>query len=154
MEFSPLPSLEQLWDQLEQMEEGGILDPEYLSLVKKEKLQAFLQSPLAKRMERAQRQGRLYREQPFVLGIDADGLDVKFPKGEKVLIQGIIDVFFEEEGELVVLDYKTDRVSSKEELKKRYEEQLNYYADALSKLTGKKVKEKLIYSFALNQVIS
>lgn len=154
MDFSPLPSLEQLWDQLEQMEESGILDPEYLSLVKKEKLQAFLQSPLAKRMERAQSQGRLYREQPFVLGIDADRLDVKFPKGEKVLIQGIIDVFFEEEGELVVLDYKTDRVSSKEELKKRYEEQLNYYADALSKLTGKRVKEKLIYSFALNQVIS
>lgn len=153
MEFSPLPHWKELYFRMEQLAAEGILDPAYLSLIKKEKIQAFLDSPLAKRMEKAMEQGVLYREQPFVLGIEAGRLDPKFPKEEKVLIQGIIDAFFEEEGELVVLDYKTDRISSAQELKNRYQEQLDYYADALSRLTQKRVKEKLIYSFALNQVI-
>ena len=59
-------------------------------------------------MWRAFEQGLLYREQPFVLGIDAKRLDQDLPEGEKVLIQGIIDVFFIENGEIVLLDYKTD----------------------------------------------
>ena len=63
-------------------------------------------------MWRAQEQGLLYREQPFVLGIDAKRLDPDLPKGEKVLIQGIIDVFFIEDGEIVLLDYKTDVIDS------------------------------------------
>ncbi len=52
-------------------------------------------------MWRAFEQGLLYREQPFVLGIDAKRLDQDLPEGEKVLIQGIIDVFFIENGEIV-----------------------------------------------------
>ena len=77
-----------------------------------------------------------------------------FPQEETVLIQGVIDAYFEEEGELVVLDYKTDRVDSAEELVRRYAAQLEHYAHALEKLTHKKVKEKLIYSFALDKVIA
>ena len=62
-------------------------------------------------------------------------------------------LFFEEEGELVVVDYKTDRVSNENELKERYHSQLEYYAEALARLTGKKVKEKVIYSFTLQKEI-
>ena len=72
---------------------------------------------------------------------------------ETILVQGIIDVYFEEDGELVVLDYKTDRVSHESELSERYHAQLDYYAKALEQLTGKKVKEKLIYSFSLQRTI-
>jgi ATP-dependent helicase/nuclease subunit A len=61
---------------------------------------------------------------------------------------------FEEEDGLVLMDYKTDRVSEAEELVKRYHTQLEYYAQALERLTHKKVKEKLIYSFALHKVIA
>ena len=64
----------------------------------------------------------------------------------------VIDVYFEEDGELVLLDYKTDRVDE-DELIKRHKIQLQIYADALEKLTGKKVKQKLIYSFNLGKVI-
>ena len=71
-------------------------------------------------MWRAQEQGLLYREQPFVLGIDAKRLDPDLPEGEKVLIQGIIDVFFIEDGEIVLLDYKTDVIDSLEALWNRY----------------------------------
>lgn len=57
-------------------------------------------------------------------------------------MQGIIDVYFEEEDGLVVLDYKTDRVRTADELVRRYQSQLTYYARALSQITGKAVKER------------
>jgi ATP-dependent helicase/nuclease subunit A len=69
------------------------------------------------------------------------------------LIQGIIDAFFYEGDEIVVVDYKTDRVSRKQELVEKYHAQLEYYEKALTMMTGKRVKEKIIYSFALGQVI-
>ena len=66
-----------------------------------------------------------------------------------VLIQGIIDAYFEEDGEIIVLDYKTDRVQTEAELKDRYQEQLRLYTKALEQITRKKVKEQIIYSFIL-----
>ena len=113
------------------------------------KIENFLQSPLAWRMWLAQRRGGLYREQPFVLGIDARRLKSDFPETETVLIQGIIDVFFEEEDGIVLLDYKTDAISSMKELWNRYETQLDYYQEAVRKLSGKPVKERILYSFHL-----
>lgn len=71
-----------------------------------------------------------------------------------MLVQGIIDVYFQEEDGLVVLDYKTDRVNRAEELTERYHAQLDYYGRALEQLTGKKVKEKVIYSFTLGETIT
>ena len=68
-------------------------------------------------------------------------------------MQGIIDVYFEEEDGLVVLDYKTDQVRQAEELVERYHAQLDYYAKALEQMTQKKVKEKVIYSFTLRKEI-
>ena len=72
---------------------------------------------------------------------------------ERILVQGIIDVYFEEEDGLVVLDYKTDKVFRAQDLVDRYHAQLEYYAQALERLTRKKVKEKIIYSFALQREI-
>ncbi len=88
-----------------------------------------------------------------MLGLSARELSEEFPEEETVLIQGIIDVYFEEEDGVVVADYKTDAVTRPEELADRYRVQLDYYARALEQLTGKRVKEKLIYSFALQQEI-
>jgi len=133
--------------------EQGLLSEEYRKLVRPEQIAHFLKSDSAKRMGRAARQGQLYKEQPFVMQIPANRLGEQFPEEEGVLIQGIIDVYFREGDELVVLDYKTDRVKKAEELVSRYRTQLDYYADALSKLTGLKVKEKIIYSFALKKEI-
>ena len=70
-----------------------------------------------------------------------------------VLVQGIIDVYFEEEDGLVVLDYKTDKVFHAQDLVVRYRAQLEYYAQALERLTGKKVKERCMYSFSLGREI-
>ena len=73
------------------------------------------------------------------------------------LIQGIIDVFWIEKDGIVLLDYKTDRVQQAKELIDRYETQLKLYADALERVFGArklKVKEILIYSFSLEQLIT
>ncbi len=119
----------------------------------------FLESGSGKRMSEAAVKGKLWREQPFVLGVDADQIYPGFSgesgsqKKEVILVQGIIDAYFEEEDGIVVLDYKTDRVKSAEQLKERYHAQLEYYAQALEGLLGKPVKEKIIYSFTLREEI-
>lgn len=149
-----------LKEQLEKMRAEGRLTEEYYEAVSVSKIVTFLQSSAAFRMAEAARAGRLYKEQPFVMGLPANLLKNTFPKEETVLIQGIIDVFFEEEDGYVVLDYKTDAVNSAEELVKRYQVQLAYYAQALEQLSGyhgtskgQRVKEKIIYSFKLGEEI-
>ena len=78
--------------------------------------------------------------------------------GEGMLIQGVIDAWFEEDGELVLVDYKTDRVrylgeAAADWLKDRYRVQLEHYGKALEMGTGKPVKERYLYSFDLGLAI-
>ena len=138
---------------LEEKMQERTLSREYGKVIQPAKIVQFLHSSLARRMCRAQAAGQLFKEQPFVLGIAADQLKEELPEEETVLIQGIIDVYFEEDGQLVVADYKTDAVDQAEELVRRYRIQLEYYAQALERLTGKPVKEKILYSFALAKEI-
>ena len=75
---------------------------------------------------------------------------------EMILIQGVIDACFEEDGQIILVEYKTDFVKegNEEVLIRRYEKQLYYYEKAIEQLTGRKVAEKYIYSFALNRPVS
>ncbi|MBP5528787.1 MAG: helicase-exonuclease AddAB subunit AddA [Lachnospiraceae bacterium] len=123
------------------------------ALVNEDKVLKFLDTGLAKRMSEAAKKDKLYLEQPFVLSVKANEVNEAFPESEKVLVQGVIDVYFEEDGRLILMDYKTDRVYSAEELIKRYKTQLDYYSEALSRLEKKPVAEVLIYSFSLEEVI-
>lgn len=117
-------------------------------------LLGFLQSDTAKRMRVAAEQGTLEREKPFVMSVPANLVWEESRPEEEVLIQGIIDVFWEEADGIVLLDYKTDHVDNAQELVHRYKKQLELYADALSRFSGEKpVKEILIYSFALAETI-
>lgn len=145
---------QELERQLDEMEKSEKLSGEWRGAVALPKVIAFLKSDLAKRMMAAAMKDKLYREQPFVLGLSANRLKESFPESEMVLIQGIIDVFFEEENHIVLADYKTDRVRKPEELTEKYKVQLDYYEEALERLTGKRVCEKLIYSFALSSEIT
>lgn len=144
---------EELASQLEQMVEEKLVEPEMVELVDKNKLQKFLESSLARRMQQAAKNGKLYREKPFVMGETAKDVLVDSKSQEMVLIQGIIDVFFEEEGEMVLLDYKTDRIRTGKELAERYRAQIQLYKSAIERATGKKVKEQLLYSFCLSEVV-
>ena len=114
------------------------MSAQYLEAVNQEKILRFLQKELAYRMWAASRRGELSVEQPFVLGVEARRLGEAFPEGETVLVQGIIDAFFVEEGQIVLLDYKTDVIRTMEDLWNRYQVQLDYYQEAVEKLTGKR----------------
>lgn len=131
----------------------GYFTKEMLSCVNREEILAFLRSSIGRRVQNACKRGDYFAEQPFVLGLDAKQIYPDMTSDEVVLVQGIIDVYFEEDGELVVLDYKTDRVRRAQQLVEKYHTQLDYYAEALKRLTGKEVKQKLIYSFSLQAEI-
>ena len=145
---------ETLTQEIERLVGDGRLTKEFAEAVRPEKILGFLRTPTAARMQQAARRGKLYREQPFVYGIEASRLPVEegqppFPAEETVLIQGIVDAYLEEEDGILLLDYKTDVIKSSQELIDRYRAQLDYYKEALESLTGKPVKEKLLYSFYL-----
>lgn len=119
---------------------------------------AFMKNPLFERMKRAKQAGVFHTEQPFVFIDLPEQSDTNQPDKNNggQLIQGVIDVYFEEDGSLILVDYKTDKVSKKggeDELRRRYALQLEYYAKALSQLLQKPVKEKIIYSFSLGKDI-
>ena len=101
----------------------------------------FIESDVVLSMARADKEGFLFKEKPFVM--DYEG----------ALLQGIIDVFWLENNEVTVLDYKTDKVDNAEELIMRYKTQLDIYGDALTKIFSVEKSKKLIYSFCLQEVI-
>ncbi len=153
MDFTTDYGQEELQAAIAGLQEEKKLSEEMTACIRIPDILGFLHCPSGQRMHRAARQSCLFKEQPFVLGVDAKEIYPEGTSGEVILIQGIIDVYFEEDGELVVLDYKTDRVQSAKDLKEKYHAQLEYYAEALELLLGKRVKEKIIYSFTLKQEI-
>ena len=153
LDFAAVSDLASVAHSLKVYQKQGRITAEMTECIRAEDLMAFLESPCGRRMRRAAKEGLLYREQPFVLGIDARELYPEEQEGEMLLVQGIIDAYFEENGELVVLDYKTDQIFSPQKLAEKYHAQLQYYARALEQMTGKKVKEKIIYSFTMKKEI-
>lgn len=147
---------ESLMIQIKDIAEKKKIKAEDLSLTDIDKLLEFLNSSLAKRMRKAQESGLLYKEKQFVMGIEAFRINKSVKNDDLILVQGIIDVYFEEEDGYVIMDYKTDRVDKEKGeavLIERYKVQLDYYQEALEKITGKKVKERIIYSFGLGKEI-
>lgn len=146
LDFTKEYDMDSLKEELDCMVKRNQLTEQEKACVRRTDIIRFLASSIGKRVVAAAKRKQYHKEQPFVLGR-------KLEAEELTLIQGIIDGYFEEEGELVVLDYKTDRVSSVWELRERYDIQLEYYAKALEQVLEKTVKEKIIYSFALQEEI-
>lgn len=143
-----------LEEQLRQMGEQEKIEEDMLALVSLPDLRKFLESPLGKRMQQAAHAGKLYREKPFVMGKPAREALEESGSEEMLLIQGIIDVFFEEEDGIVLLDYKTDSVRNARELADRYRTQMELYQEAVERALGKAVKEKILYSFCLDKEVT
>lgn len=153
LDFTRDYSMDSLKAAVHDMETTGRISGDMAECIRIEDLAAFVQCESGQRMKAAARNGKLFKEQPFVLGVDMQEIYPDAEGKETILIQGIIDVYFEEEGELVVLDYKTDQVKTADQLREKYHAQLEYYAKALEQLTGKRVKEQLIYSVTLKEEI-
>ena len=156
--FQDIKSPEETEAALDALVEQGYLNQETRGFIRAGDIWAFLESPLGRRMARAQAEGRIHKEQQFIIGIPARDMG-RGDSDELVLIQGIIDAYLEEPDGLVLIDYKTDHVPKENReqgaamLARRYRVQLDYYERALTQLTGKKVKERVIYSLALQQGI-
>ena len=140
----------------EELAKGRFVPSDLPKEVSHKKLSAFYGSDIGLRMKAAAQAGKLKREQAFVMSVPADTVDSSYDPKETVLVQGIIDAMFLEEGGYVLLDYKTDRVPEGDDgsfLVNRYKAQLQYYADAIQRGTGENVKDIYIYSFALQKSI-
>lgn len=139
---------------IKELEDQGRIQKEEAEWIDSSRLAGLLLSPLGRRMEKADREGRLHREQQFMVGIPAKEMEIA-QSDELVLVQGMIDAWIEEDDGLILIDYKTDRVGKggAESLIDRYRIQLEYYKRSLEQITGKRVKESLIYSFALGKEI-
>lgn len=141
---------------LTQMVKEGYMRKEESELLDAQRFVTFLHTELGQRMRNAEAEGRLRREQPFMLGLKASEIYSGQQSEEMIIVQGIIDAFFFEGDNIVLVDYKTDFVpfGQEEKLVQKYQTQLAYYSEALERLTGKTVSEKIIYSFALGKEIA
>ena len=146
---------EAIRSQLSGMFERGQLKADEMAAVDPADIAAFLHSGIGGRMRDAALRGKLWRERPFVLDIPAKEIDKNWPEGENILVQGVIDAWFEEPGGYILVDYKTDRVFSSDghELRDKYAPQLALYRRALETITGVPVKEMYLYSVALGREI-
>ncbi len=144
--------------QLESLVKYGKIDQFAADSIRLDDVEAFIDSDIGRRMKRAFQSGTLHRETPFVIGRKARELKAEWDSDEIVLVQGIIDAWFEEDERIVLLDYKTDLVNKDWDptgasLIRKYQLQLQIYRDALASLTGRAVEEVLIWSFSLGRSI-
>jgi ATP-dependent helicase/nuclease subunit A len=146
--MSSEPDIMDVDKQLQSLAFAGFISQEQINEVDKHKISRFYRSTIGGRMINAE---KLYREFKFSILRPAEEF---FPGGvtDEILVQGVIDCFFEEEGEIVLVDFKTDTVTDKniKEKAKHYTPQLEAYSDALKRITGKHVKERIIYFFAID----
>lgn len=152
--FAEISGYDDIVKELDRIREEKRMQETAIDMVYPGVLTKFFHSDIAARMKQADRNGKLRKESQFVVGIPAREMN-KADSDALILLQGIIDAWFEEDDGLVLVDYKTDRVKEGGEniLLDRYQIQLFYYAKALTQITGKKVKEAVIYSLALQKEI-
>ena len=118
----------------------------------------FIQSDIFKEIYIANKSEKLFKEKAIDYNIKLKNLfrDENISEDEKIMVVGIIDLFFENEnGEIILLDYKTDYVTKEnlEEVKARYKVQLDLYKSAIEDISGKKVTKKGLYLFGINEFV-
>ena len=152
MQWLPLAQYTQasLTKELDALVMKGTFTEEERNLLSDTSLYKFFSSDLGKRLVNAK---RIERELPFSMLFEGKRVYDTLEDGENLFLQGIIDTAFEEDGEWILVDYKTDRVKSGEDLIKRYKIQMDLYKEALQRLTGMPVKACYIYSFRLHDAI-
>lgn len=159
IDLSRVNTIEEIKIQLKDFVDMELLSKEEYKVINPYKVKKFFISKLGERMLSAYNRGDIvYREIPFYTEIDVHRINPDLPKeveGDKVRLQGVIDSFFYEDNEVILLDYKTDYVeqSNEEELINKYRIQIQYYKEALEKITKTKIKECYLYSFYLEKEI-
>ena len=139
--------------EIENVKKNGYLTTAEAESINTENAEAFFKSGLYKRICDSV---SYVREKKFMVAVrelDLENDMVEKMKNSDGMIKGIIDLMFEEDDGIVILDYKSDRGVSLEKLKERYSMQLKLYKSAVELTTGRKVKEAILYSFELQDHI-
>ncbi len=145
-------NIEEIESLLQSLVQKEIITEKQREAVPKQKILAFTQSEMFKEISKAK---EIYKEQPFYINIPVKEL-YESESDEKILVQGIIDLYYiSENGEIVLVDYKTDYVPENDEnyLIEKYSGQLRLYKRAIEQALGKKVDKEYIYSTYLNRRI-
>ena len=155
MEFLDFPKalaggMEYIKDQSERMVEAGVITREELNGIDLSKVEGFFLTEMGRRASKAAEREELFKERPFTLR-EKDG-------EEDILIQGIIDCYFKEDGKTVLLDYKSNYVregsqKSYDDLLKTYRVQLEVYKKALEISGEGPVEEVYLYLFSTGEAI-
>ena len=135
---------------LDSLQAEGKFSDEERSLLSDRSLYGFFNSDLGQRLIASK---RVERELPFSMLFDGNRVYPDVENGERLFLQGIIDTVFVEDNQWVLVDYKTDRVKSGDELIRRYKIQMDLYKEALERLTNMPVKASYIYSFRLHEAV-
>lgn len=120
--------------------------------LERNKLKYFLDSSLVNRILNSE---EVYKEKKFTVSIPVEKAypQIEDGFGETVMIQGIVDCAFIENGEMIIVDYKTDKINDEERLKEIYKEQIQTYKYAMEIVTGYKVKSLYLYSFYMSKAV-
>ena len=152
LDFKQNYSMKKIDELLEELEQKEIITTKQKQAVPKQEILKFTNSDLFKEISDAK---EVYKEQPFYLNIPVKEL-YKSKSNENILVQGIIDLYYiTKEGQIVLVDYKTDFVPENNEnyLKEKYTPQLNLYKRAIEKALHRQVSKTYIYSTYLNKKI-
>ena len=151
LDFFCEPNEQSVREQIEKLRAQRKLTDEQANAVDVHAIVRFLRSDLAARIRKSEQVEREYRFSLLRPVRDFSSLDAD----DSVLLQGVVDCFFEEDGELVVVDFKTDHVSRAQldERAEHYRPQLEAYSMALTRVMGKKVKEKVLYFFSAGEEV-
>ncbi|PKM65569.1 MAG: helicase-exonuclease AddAB subunit AddA [Firmicutes bacterium HGW-Firmicutes-2] len=141
-------------DSIQELCQNQIITDREAGSISPKLIKAFLDSDIGKRAKNAASRGQLIKEKPFVIGLEPE-LEAGVVTTEYRMVQGVIDLFFEEDEGLVIVDYKTDHISEGaiDELTKRYSTQMRYYKKALEQGTGKKVKAIYLYALGISETV-
>ena len=152
MQWLPVKKYTQksMTDMLDSLQAEGKFSDEERSLLSDRSLYGFFNSNLGQRLIASK---RVERELPFSMLFDGNRVYPDVENGERLFLQGIIDMVFVEDNQWVLVDYKTDRVKSGDELIRRYKIQMDLYKEALERLTNMPVKASYIYSFRLHEAV-
>lgn len=144
--------------QIDKMIIEGKADQAILDIINMNTIVDFANSPIINRIKQS---SQVYKEQQFVFLLDAKEIIPSFEGEtyqEDIMVQGVIDCFFEEDDGYVLVDYKTDyipagkdRSTAIDNIKKRYEKQIEIYARAIEDITQKPIKEKYLYLYSANE---
>lgn len=147
LDFDQVASAAEISSQLHNMVAMELLRAEEAQVVDTQRILNFFRAPLGQRVLQAP---RVYREVPFNLLYKAKAIFSGLEKSdEELLLQGVIDLYFREGEELVLVDYKTDRITpyNREERIAAFQIQIQLYRTALEKIQGQRVKASILYLF-------